>query len=100
MDLVRVLVERGAHAKVRSEVFDYELPVLAALHGGEAAVTEVSRVAYKPDDDFDVGDAYRALKVKYSQPDATAALDSIYPNEYAFGNAIAKSLPSKKRAAA
>jgi hypothetical protein len=97
MDKVRVLVERNTTTKVPSEVFDYELPILQELHVG---VTEVSRSQYKAPEDapFDIGDAYRGLEVKYSQPDARKALETVYPNVSVFARAVGES-PTKKRAA-
>jgi hypothetical protein len=98
MDKVRVLVERGPHAKVPAEVLDYELPILSELHTG---VTEVSRtpVSAAKEREFDAEQEFGRLEIKYRQPDAMAALRLVYPTLAAFKAAIARA-PAKSRAAA
>jgi len=62
MERVSVIVERNQNIKIPTVVYDYEIPVLKAIHGDDN-IHEQSRAAC--DEPFDAKTAYEGLMLKY-----------------------------------
>lgn len=73
---VVAVIDRDATVRLPVTVFEYELPVLEAIHGEENVSVHSSREVRIPDG-FNAAEAYNALLRKY--PQHHDAVKSVYP---------------------
>lgn len=73
---VVAVIDRDATVKLPVTVFEYELPVLEAIHGEESVSVHSSKEVRIPDG-FNAAEAYNALLRKY--PQHHDAVRSVYP---------------------
>lgn len=73
---VVAVIDRDATVKLPVTVFEYELPVLEAIHGEESVSVHSSKEVRIPDG-FNAAEAYNALLRKYPQHHDT--VKSVYP---------------------
>lgn len=86
-----LLVDLGAQAKVPSTVFDYEIPVMEAIHGQELGSGFLQPVSTGfVDVDLDsADDLYAILQARYAGRNREA-VRSVYPNRHEFLRALNK----------
>lgn len=86
-----LLIDRDASNKTPTTVFDYEVPILEAIHGGiDTGLVYpfdhgVANVAIE-----DPMTLLEGLRNKYSAKPSRAALDRIYPDLSSFNRALAR----------
>jgi hypothetical protein len=87
MERIHVKIQRGVGFKVPRDVYDFEVPVLQAIHGpSNVEVGKRTPVAKK--DELSSGDAWNYLKSKYDTKEGEASVQSVFFDRYSFESAL------------
>ena len=78
LEKVTISIELNKDNKITKEVFDFEVPVIVALHG---EVTELGRADVADKDTPGVDQAWRMLVGRYNTKSGEEALASVYSGE-------------------
>ena len=97
---VQLLVDRGAGVIVPTTVFEFEVPILLAMHGsmGSGLVRETGEGTLDiPDDDAEA--VYATMQAKYGGKVGEAAMTEAYQNAKVFAKAFEESRVRPAKAA-
>jgi hypothetical protein len=83
IEIVKICIDLKPGFRVPVTVPDYELPILAELHGEDRLVEDESKPRKKVADPF-LEDAWAGIVGKYSTKDGEAARITVYRNEADF----------------
>ncbi|MES2533346.1 MAG: hypothetical protein V4636_20045 [Pseudomonadota bacterium] len=89
---VQLLIDRGGGITAASNVFEFEAPILEAMHGsmGTGLVREIGEGTLEIPND-DPADVFATMQTKYGGKVGEAAVTAAYPNVKAFAKALEES---------
>lgn len=97
---VELLIDRGAGVTIPTTPFEFEVPILLAMHGsmGSGLVRETGEGTLDiPDDDAEA--VYATMQAKYGGKVGEAAMTEAYQNAKVFAKAFEESRVKPARAA-
>ena len=99
LPVFHILLERSNQEKISAEVFDFEIPVLKALHGEGSVRLVQDDPVFDAEIENDASSVLRTLRTKYNRNGGADVVFSVYrdADELASKSGLAKTKGAKAR---